>query len=119
MKVRLPYKFTKKEKDIIDEEVNKLILQRDMEYAADMDAMILYVLMKEYGWRKKRLRKFWDLFRKAHQELRDFYEMQSNRDNVWLAHRKLADIGVDVKAWQGEIDESVYASEEEFKNGWK
>lgn len=108
MKVKLPYQFSNREKRIVDEEINKLILQRDEEYAADMDAMILYVLMTEYGFRKKRLRKFWDKFRKAHQELRDYYEMQSNRDNVWLAHRKLADIGVDVKAWQAEIEESIY-----------
>lgn len=109
MKAKLPYKFSNREKRIVDEEINKLILQRDMEYAADMDAMILYVLMTEYGFRKKRLRKFWDKFRKALQELRDFYEMQSNADNVWLAHRKLADIGVDVKAWQAEIEEPIYA----------
>lgn len=109
MKARMPYQFTNREKKIVDEEINKLILQRDMEYAADMDAMVLYVLMTEYGFRKKRLRKFWDAFRKVHQELRDFYEMQSNSDNVWLAHRLLADIGVDVKAWQNEINESIYA----------
>lgn len=102
MKAKLPYRFSNKEKKIVDEEINKLILQRDEEYAADMDAMILYVLMTEYGFRKKRLRKFWDLFQKAHRELRDHYEMQSNADNVWLAHHKLADIGVDVKAWQNE-----------------
>ncbi len=111
MKARLPYQFTNREKKIVDEEINKLILQRDEEYSADMDAMILYVLAKEYGWRRKRLKRFWDKFRKAHQDLRDYYEMQSNKDNVWLAHRKLADIGVDVKAWQAEIEESIYAEE--------
>ena len=112
MKAKLPYRFSNREKKIVDEEINKLILQRDEEYAADMDAMILYVLMKEYGFRKKRLRKFWNAFRKAHQDLRDYYEMQSNSDNVWLAHRKLAEIGVDVKAWQAEIEESIYAEGE-------
>lgn len=111
MRVRLPREFTRREKTIIDEEINKLILQRDMDYAADIDAMILYVLAKEYGWRRKRLRRFWNKFRKAHQELRDYYEMQSNKDNVWLAHRKLADIGVDVKAWEEEMRDTVYAEE--------
>lgn len=108
MKARVPHQWTRREKDIVNEEINKLILERDKQYSADMDAMILYVLMTEYGFRKKRLRKFWDTFRRAHQELRDYYEMQSNRDNVWLAHRKLADIGVDVKEWQSEIEESIY-----------
>lgn len=109
MRARIPYKFTNREKKILNEEINKQLIERDEQYAADIDAMVLYVLMSEYGFRKKRLRKFWNLFRKTHQELRDYYEMQSNRDNVWLAHRKLADIGVDVKEWQNETKESIYA----------
>ena len=36
MRVRLPREFTRREKSIIDEEINKLILQRDMDYAADI-----------------------------------------------------------------------------------
>ena len=80
----------------------KLYRQLDEQYAVDYDALILYTLMIGYGYRKKRLRKFWDLFRRVHEELLKHYEMQNYDDNVWLAHKKLNEIGVDVKKWYEE-----------------
>ena len=80
----------------------KMYRQLDEQFAIDYDALILYTLMIGYGYRKKRLRKFWDLFRKVHEELLKHYEMQNYDDNVWLAHKKLNEIGVDVKKWYEE-----------------
>lgn len=80
----------------------KLYRQLDEQHAVDYDALILYTLMIGCGYRKKRLRKFWELFRNVHEELMAHYEMQSYEDNVWLAHKKLKEIGVDVKKWYEE-----------------
>ena len=64
--------------------------------------MVLYVLMVHYGWKKKRLRKFWNAFIAEHKALREYYQMYEPGDNEWLAHRKLQEIGVDVRQWYEE-----------------
>ena len=83
-------------------EINRQLIERDKQYAADIDAMVLYTLMNRYGWKKKRLREFWEAFTAEHQALRDFYQMDDPGDNAWLAHRKLQEIGVDVQQWYEE-----------------
>ena len=89
----------------IDLEINRQILKHDEQYTVDFDAMVLYTLMAHYGWKKKRLRKFWNAFVAEHKALREFYQMEGVGDNGWLAHRKLNEIGVDVRQWYKE-DES-------------
>lgn len=109
MKVRL-YKskacgteLTPAEKKAMTREINRQIAEIDAQYAADIDAMVLYTLMAHYGWKKKRLKRFWDAFIAEHKALREFYEMNESGDNEWLAHRKLKEIGVDVKEWYKEV----------------
>ena len=58
--------------------------------------------MEHYGWRKKRLKRFWDAFIAEHKALRDYYDMYNPGDNEWLAHRMLKDIGVDINEWYKE-----------------
>lgn len=87
-------------------EINRQIAERDEQYAADIDALILYVLMAHYGWKKKRLKRFWKVFAEEHKQLREFFEMNEQGDNEWLAHRMLRDIGVDIHQWyKEELDE--------------
>ena len=88
--------LTAAERKAMDIEINRQIAEKDAQYAADIDALVLYVLMVRYGWKKKRLRKFWDAFNAEHKALRDFYMMDEPGDNEWLAHRMLKDIGVDI-----------------------
>ena len=94
--------LTAAEKKAMDIEINRQLVERDKQYAADIDAMVLYTLMAHYGWKKKRLRKFWDAFISEHKALRDFYDMNEPGDNEWLAHRMLKDIGVDIQEWYKE-----------------
>ena len=96
--------LTAAEKKAMDIEIHRQILEKDAEYAADIDAMVLYVLMDRYGWKQKRLKEFWKAFNEAHKALRDYYEMHDAGDNEWLAHRKLKDIGVDVREWYEEME---------------
>ena len=97
--------LTAAERQAMKLEINRQILKQDEQYAVDMDAMVLYTLMAHYGWKKKRLRKFWNAFVAEHKALREFYQMNGSGDNEWLAHRKLNEIGVDVRQWYKE-DES-------------
>ena len=99
-----PYgvELTAAERKAMNLEINRQILEKDEKYTEDIDAMVLYVLMAHYGWKKKRLRKFWNAFIREHQALKDYYQMDEPGDNEWLAHRKLKEIGVDIHQWYKE-----------------
>ena len=99
------HRLTAKEKEAMLREIDRQIAKRDEQYAADIDAMVLYALMETIGWKKKRLRKFWNDFVKVHNDLREFYQMRSSEDHVWLAHHKLNEIGVDVHQWYEEVSQ--------------
>ena len=103
-----PYgvELTAKERYAMNLEINRQLLEKDDKYKEDLDAMTLYVLMARYGWRKKRLRKFWDAFVAEHRALRKYYEMDEPGDGAWLAHRKLKEIGVDVHQWYKEDEQN-------------
>ena len=99
-----PYgvELTSQERKAMTLEINRQILESDRKYRENIDALILYVLMAHYGWKKKRLRKFWDVFILEHKALREFYQMDESGDAEWLAHRKLKEIGVDIHQWYKE-----------------
>lgn len=94
--------FTAAERKAMNLEINRQLMESDEKYKEDIDAMVLYVLMEHYGWKKKRLRKFWKAFVSEHNALRDHYLMDSPGDSAWLAHRKLKEIGVDMHEWYKE-----------------
>lgn len=98
--------LTAAEKKAMDIEINRQLVERDKQYAADIDAMVLYTLMAHYGWKKKRLKRFWKAFIAEHKALREFYQMDEPGDNEWLAHRMLKEIGVDINEWYQEETEN-------------
>ena len=98
--------LTAQERKAMTLEINRQIAESDRKYREDIDAMILYVLMAHYGWKKKRLRKFWDAFVLEHNALREFYQMNESGDAEWLAHRKLREIGVDIHQWYKEDNQN-------------
>ena len=95
--------FTAAEQKAMNLEINRQLLKKAEQFAEDMDATVLYTLLSGYGWKKKRLRKFWDTYFAVHQELREFYQMSDPGDTEWLANRKLKEIGVDVHQWREEV----------------
>lgn len=97
--------LTVAEKKAMNLEINRQLVKKDEQYAEDIDAMVLYALMIHAGWKKKKLRKFWDDFVVIHNQLRDYYQMLEPGDNAWLAHRKLKEIGVDIHQWYEEEKE--------------
>jgi hypothetical protein len=96
--------FSTAEREAVDLEVGRLIAEANRKNAANFDALVLYVLMAYYGWKKKRLKRFWLAFCKEHKALCDRYEMHGVGDSTYLAHQKLAEIGVDVAAWYKELE---------------
>lgn len=86
----------------MDEEIRRQTVEINEGYYRAMDIIALYTLYVSFGFGKKRLRQFFDEFRKQYEHLKDYYQMPD--DVEWLAEHKLKEIGVDIDEWYKEID---------------
>ena len=85
-------------KEMIDQEINKRILELDKQYAIDMDTVVLWT-MRQYGWGYKRLKRLYqDMFR-LHRQMRERYEIQE----CFPERQLLKEQGIDVEAWFNEM----------------
>lgn len=96
--------LNKAEQKVLDEEINRQILEHDLQFSIDNDSAILEMLHVHFGFGKKRLKKAWKLFYTEHNKLREHYEM-APEDGGWLCRQRLLKIGVDVEAWYKEEQE--------------
>ena len=92
------------EQKVLDEEINKQILEHDLQFQIDNDSAILEMLHVHFGFGPKRLKKAWKLFYAEHKKLREHYEM-APEDGGWLCRQRLLKIGVDVEQWYKEEQE--------------
>lgn len=97
--------LTAKERKAMNLEISKQIAIMERDHVNEIDALVLYVLYKRYGWGKKRLRDFYEAFTAEHNRLIEHYEMPN--DNAWLALKELKEIGVDVEAWNSEKEQGA------------
>jgi hypothetical protein len=109
MRIKKTYKgkvfgaeLTAAERKAMNIEIDRQLAEKEAQFAADVDAMVLNTLRACYGWKRKRLRKFWDNLIAEHKALREYYQMDKPGDIEWLAHQKLKEIGVDVHQWYKE-----------------
>jgi transposase len=93
--------MSRAEKKALDIEIRKSFIENEMQYRTDEDAAILYLLHEEYGFGKKRLRKFWDRFNKLHDELIRHYLVE-DYETPWICKEKLKNIGIDIDEWERE-----------------
>lgn len=91
-------KLTAAEEKALEIEVRKKIAEYDRQNCNEIDAIILWILMSEFGFGEKRLKKFHDTFAPAIHGLADRYEMDPT-ELVWLCTKKLLDKGIDIEAW--------------------
>ena len=96
--------FSKTEQRAIDIEIQRQLADWDEKNATEIDAMVLWVLMTEFGWGETRLRRFHDAFAPAVQNLVEYYRMDKS-DMTWLCTQKLLDKGIDVAQWNKETEE--------------
>lgn len=100
MKARIP--MTNPQKKAMNAEIKRQLAEYDEKNAQEIDAMVLWVLYSEFGFREKRLRRFYETFNKELDRLRDRYLMGES-DVVWLCTRKLKDCaGIDITEWSKE-----------------
>lgn len=100
------FKLTRPQKKAMNKEINAQILEKDTAYYLDMDAAVLWVLRVGFGFGKKRLRRFFDLFAKSHEELRKHYELDDDDNGIWICRKQLKEYGVDVDAWEKELEQN-------------
>lgn len=93
--------LTAAEKKAMDIEIKRQLAEYERQHQLELDAIILWVLRNQLGFGKKRLKRFYDEFSPAVQELLRYYEM-GEEDQSWLCTRKLKDHGVDIEKWQNE-----------------
>ena len=101
MKARLPARLSKSQREAMNREINRQILENDEKFAMDADASVLWTLHTVFGFGKKRLRKFYEENLKMHNEMREYYEFNTD-DTFWLCRNKLKEYGIDIEKWYKE-----------------
>lgn len=90
------------ERKAMDIEIRKQIAVFDRQNKVNVEACILWALHELLGFGPKRLRRFYLDFIRYYSALLDHYEMED--DNAFLALRALKDYGIDVEAWNREVE---------------
>lgn len=93
--------LTNAEKKAMDMEIKRQLAEFDKKNMLEVDAMVLWVLMEEFGFGEKRLRRFHDTFSKQIHSLVERYQMDEN-DDVWLCTEMLKRHGIDINKWNNE-----------------
>ena len=95
--------LTDAEKKAIKMEIQRQLAEMDKKNKEEVDATVLYILMTEFGFGKKRLRRFHDTFDEQITALVHRYQM-SNDDDVWLCTEMLKRRGIDINQWNKELE---------------
>lgn len=80
-------------------EINRQILEKDLEYQLDVDTMVLWALRQFAGWGPKKLHDFYVFLFKEHLRMREYYEL----DDLYPERAKLKGGGIDVESWYKEL----------------
>ena len=104
MKSRRRWTPNAKQREIMDREINKYVLEVNGQFQTDFDAMILWYMHVHLGFGKKRLKRFYEGFQKEYERLIAHYQMPG--DTGWLCRFKLKEIGVDIDEWTKNKEET-------------
>lgn len=100
--MRAHVQLSSNQRRAMDEEIKRQLAEYDKANTLEIDSMVLWVLYSEFGFGKKRLRKFFDKFSEELDALVKRYEM-NDTDTSWLCTRKLKDeAGIDISEWSME-----------------
>lgn len=94
MRVRIPkYQMSKKQVEIMNEEIKKAFIEQQEVNSKKLDCMIMLLLHQKYGFGKKRLIDFHKDFVNEFNRFCEFYEM----DGSEVAEIKLKEaVGIDI-----------------------
>ena len=95
--------LTNAEKKAMNMEIRRQLAEMVKNNMEEVDATVLYVLMTEFGFGKKRLRRFHDTFDELITALVYRYQMSSD-DDGWLCTERLKRRGIDINQWNKELE---------------
>ena len=93
--------LTTSEQKAMDMEIRRRLADYERKHEIEMDSLILWQLHKQLGFGPKRLRKFYDNFAPAMDELLKQYEAEDS-ECFLLCAQKLKECGIDVEKWHNE-----------------
>lgn len=102
MNARIPWSPSKQQKKAMQDTIKKKSIEVSRTIGNNMDAAALWALHKNFGFGKKRLRRFFKAFTEERAKLETHYEMDGEGD--YLCKIKLKEIGVDVESWNDEFE---------------
>ena len=92
--------LTPKERKVLNEKVNQLLIERHQEFADDVDYMILHILRKHFGFGPERLRRFYEAFIVENEALIKHYEIPDA--GLYISRKEMNAIGIDFEKWNQE-----------------
>ena len=92
-----------KEQKAVDEEINRQLIARHLEFTDDVDYMIMCILHNHFDFDLSDLRRFYDIFHAENDELVEHYEMPDA--GVYIARREMNKIGCNIEKWNRERSE--------------
>lgn len=101
MKARIPQIRTTEQKRALSREINRQLAEHMREFEADYIALALYAAHIEFGFGKARLDRLKHRMYELNRALIEHYEMP--HESMYIARRKLKEIGVDVAAERNEL----------------
>jgi hypothetical protein len=96
-------KFSPKEQQAINAEIDRQLVKRHKEFSDDVDYMILKILHDHFGFGPTRLRRFYDRFTEDNYALIQHYEMPDA--GMYIARKQMNEIGCNVEEWNREGSE--------------
>ena len=92
-----------KEQKAMDEEINRQLIAKHLEFTDDVDYMIMRILHNHFGFGLSRLRRFYEAFAADNDALVKHYEMDDA--GVYIARREMNEIGCNIEQWNSERGE--------------
>lgn len=86
-------------KRVVNKEINRQLAESHVRFYQNEISIILWCLHEILGLGRKRLKRFYDAYEAAWQDLKQHYE-SSDDDMPFIAQIKLRDIGVDLDEWK-------------------
>lgn len=95
------YHLSQHEKKQANAEIKRQLAEYDKAHAEELDNLVLYILHTEFGFGKKRLKRFYIRFMNGIDDLINRYDMD-DEDAIWLCTTKLKAYGLTVEDLQNE-----------------
>lgn len=97
------------EQKAMEIEIRKQLAEFEEGHSEEMDALILLMLHKHFGFGPVRLKRFYMAFGKHVQDLISSYrEDEVGKSELWVSAKRLKEYGVDLQEWKKERDKNGY-----------